>query len=157
MPSCATSATGGCWAQGVQCRCQRPIRAAHAARPSGHPGHAAQPPGGCGPTQHLLANLVDVDTPEDDSAEGDALLVSSRTAVRASHRGAGEKAAQTYECMGYYHDRWAHTPAGWRIAHRKMVVGFEFGSRSVLAPPTGAGRALTAALKIMVKMASRPM
>ena len=94
--------------------------------------------GGCGPTQHLLANLVvDVDTPEDDSAEGDALLVSSRTAVRASHRGAGEKAAQTYECMGYYHDRWTHTPAGWRIAHRKMVVGFEFGSRSVLAPPTG--------------------
>ena len=93
---------------------------------------------GCGPTQHLLANLVvDVDTPEDDSAEGDALLVSSRTAVRASHRGAGEKAAQTYECMGYYHDRWTHTPAGWRIAHRKMVVGFEFGSRSVLAPPTG--------------------
>lgn len=40
--------------------------------------------GGCGPTQHLLANLVvDVDTPEDDSAEGDALLVSSCTAVRA--------------------------------------------------------------------------
>ena len=94
--------------------------------------------GGCGPTQHLLANLVvDVDTPEDDSAEGDALLVSSRTAVRASHRGAGEKTAQTYECMGYYHDRWTYTPAGWRIAHRKMVVGFEFGSRSVLAPPTG--------------------
>lgn len=91
--------------------------------------------GGCGPTQHLLANLVvDVDTPEGDDLEEETKVVSSRIAVRASHRGAGEQAAQTYECMGYYHDRWTHTPAGWRIAHRKMVVGFEFGSRSVLAP-----------------------
>ena len=92
--------------------------------------------GGCGPTQHLLANLVvDVDVPEEDS---DAPVVRSRTAVRASHRGLADKAAQTYECMGHYHDRWTHTPAGWRIAHRKMVVGFEFGNRSVLAPPAAA-------------------
>lgn len=93
--------------------------------------------GGCGPTQHLLANLVvDVDAPDEDS---DAPVVRSRMAVRASHRGLADKAAQTYECMGHYHDRWTQTPAGWRIAHRKMVVGFEFGSRSVLAPPAAAG------------------
>lgn len=94
--------------------------------------------GGCGPTQHLLANLVvEVDTPEGNALEGEVPGVTSSTAVRASHRGAGDKAAQTYECMGHYHDRWTHTPVGWRIAHRKMVVGFEFGSRSVLAPPAG--------------------
>jgi len=86
----------------------------------------------------VVANLVvEVDTPEGNALEGEVPGVTSSTAVRASHRGAGDKAAQTYECMGHYHDRWTHTPVGWRIAHRKMVVGFEFGSRSVLAPPPG--------------------
>lgn len=81
--------------------------------------------GGCGPTQHLLGNLrVDVD------AGG----VNSRTAVRASHRGAGTLQDQTYECMGEYHDRWLLTPDGWRIAHRRMLVTLEFGSRRVLGP-----------------------
>lgn len=92
--------------------------------------------GGCGPTQHLLTNLVvDVDLPEGVDAQ--APLVTSRTAVRASHRGAGDKAAKTYECMGYYQDRWTHTATGWRIAHREMHVGFEFGSRSLLGPAPG--------------------
>lgn len=91
--------------------------------------------GGCGPSQHLLVNLVvDVEVAAADALEEDAQVVSSRTAVRASHRGAGAQAAHSYECMGYYQDRWTQTPAGWRIAHRKMVVGFEFGSRSVLVP-----------------------
>ena len=81
--------------------------------------------GGCGPTQHLLGNLqVWVDEEQ----------VTSRTEVRASHRGTGDKQDQTYDCMGHYHDRWTHTPAGWRIAHRTMTVALEFGSRSVLAP-----------------------
>ena len=82
--------------------------------------------GGCGPTQHLLGNLqVSVD------ATGQ---VTSRIEVRASHRGAGERQNQTFDCMGHYQDRWVHTPAGWRIAHRSMTVVLEFGSRSVLAP-----------------------
>ena len=49
---------------------------------------------------------------------GDA--VTSRIEVRASHRGAGEKKDQTYDCMGHYQDRWTRTPDGWRIAHRAM-------------------------------------
>ena len=82
--------------------------------------------GGCGPTQHLLGNLqVWVD------GQGQ---VTSRTEVRASHRGAGEQQDQTYDCMGHYDDRWTRTPAGWRIAHRTMTVALEFGSRKVLAP-----------------------
>lgn len=81
--------------------------------------------GGCGPTQHLLGNLV---------VEVDGEAVSSRIAVRASHLGAGEKKGETYECMGHYHDRWTRTDGGWRIAHRAMVVAFEFGSRKLLGP-----------------------
>lgn len=81
--------------------------------------------GGCGPTQHLLGNLqVWVD------GQGQ---VTSRTEVRASHRGAGARQDLTYDCMGHYADRWTHTPHGWRIAHRTMTVALEFGSRAVLA------------------------
>jgi len=81
--------------------------------------------GGCGPTQHLLGNL---------EVMVDGQAVSSRIAVRAAHRGAGEKKGDTYECMGYYHDRWRHTGSGWRIAHRTMEVALEFGSRKLLGP-----------------------
>jgi len=81
--------------------------------------------GGCGPTQHLLGNL---------EVRIDGQAVSSRTAVRAAHQGAGPKAAQTYECMGHYHDRWCRTEDGWRIAHRAMVVTLEYGSRTLLGP-----------------------
>lgn len=85
--------------------------------------------GGCGPTQHLLGNLgVDI-------TKADGLpTVNSRIAVRAAHRGAGEKRHETYECMGHYQDRWCKTDQGWRIAHRQMVVAFEFGNRRVLGP-----------------------
>ena len=81
--------------------------------------------GGCGPTQHLLGNL---------QVWVDGEQVTSRIEVRASHRGAGDCQDQTYDCMGHYQDQWTHTPAGWRIAHRRMTVALEFGSRSVLAP-----------------------
>jgi 3-phenylpropionate/cinnamic acid dioxygenase small subunit len=81
--------------------------------------------GGCGPTQHLLGNLL-VDNQSD--------TLCSRVSVRAAHRGAGDLAEQTYECLGEYHDRWVHTAQGWRIAHREMVIALEFGSRDVLRP-----------------------
>lgn len=82
--------------------------------------------GGCGPTQHLLGNLwVD---------HADPAAPSSRIAVRAAHLGSGERAAERYECLGEYHDRWCLTPAGWRIRHRRMVVTLEYGSRAVLRP-----------------------
>ncbi len=81
--------------------------------------------GGCGPTQHLLGIPV-------VAFDGDR--ASSRVAVRAAHRGAGAQAEATYECMGEYHDHWVRTAQGWRIAHRRMQVTLEFGSRRVLAP-----------------------
>ena len=64
----------------------------------------------------------------------DAQGVSSRVSVRAAHRGAGDKKLETYECMGYYHDRWVRSTEGWRIQHRAMVVKLEFGSRKLLGP-----------------------
>lgn len=84
--------------------------------------------GGCGPSQHLLG-----DTVVTVAADGE---VTSRAYVRAAHRGAGDQAEQIYECLGEYHDRWVKTPAGWRIAYRRMSVSMEFGSRSVLRAGT---------------------
>jgi 3-phenylpropionate/cinnamic acid dioxygenase small subunit len=84
--------------------------------------------GGCGPTQHLLGNL---------QVQIDGNGVSSRVSVRAAHRGAGTLQDQTYECLGEYRDRWVHTPQGWRIAHRSMVVTLEFGNRRVLRAVPG--------------------
>jgi 3-phenylpropionate/cinnamic acid dioxygenase small subunit len=81
--------------------------------------------GGCGPTQHLLGNLL---------VDHQADTLYSKVSVRAAHRGAGALAEQTYECLGEYHDRWEHTAQGWRIAHRSMVIALEFGSRAVLRP-----------------------
>lgn len=80
---------------------------------------------GCGPSQHLLGDLV-VDS------DGDA--VTSRIYIRAAHRGAGDKAALTYETFAEYQDLWTRAPAGWRIAHRFMKVNYEVGSRELLGP-----------------------
>lgn len=81
---------------------------------------------GCGPTQHLLGNL--------QVHAGTAGGVTSRVQVRAAHRGLGARQRQTYDCLGEYQDRWVRTAAGWRIAHRRMIVTLEYGSPEVLGP-----------------------
>lgn len=87
--------------------------------------------GGCGPTQHLLGNLLVEHGPQGPQGP------HSRISVRAAHRGSGELAELTYECLGEYHDRWVRTPQGWRISHRRMVITLELGSRHVLRPTIG--------------------
>jgi hypothetical protein len=82
--------------------------------------------GGCGPTQHLLGNLV-VDR------VGDALV--SRCYVRAAHRGAPPREHLAYEVWGQYEDRWRRTEDGLKIAARRMRVDCELGTRDVLGPP----------------------
>jgi hypothetical protein len=85
--------------------------------------------GGCGPTQHLLGNHV-------VTVDGDHATSSCK--VRAFSAGApgGPHAGEAYELFGSYHDDVVRTPAGWRIAHRRMDVIFESGNRAVLGPYT---------------------
>jgi len=86
--------------------------------------------GGCGPTQHLLGNLL---------VEVTNGQVSSRISVRATHRGNSALEPVYYEAIGDYHDQWEHTANGWRIAFRQMHLLIETGNRSVLRPvPSGA-------------------
>lgn len=80
---------------------------------------------GCGPSQHLLGNLL-VDAGDN--------AVESRVYVRAAHRGAGSMQDMTYESLAEYQDRWVFTANGWRIAHRRMDISHEQGSRAILGP-----------------------
>jgi SnoaL-like domain len=81
--------------------------------------------GGCGPSQHLLANYqIQVDG---DSAR-------SATKARVFHRGEGERANRTFECFGDYHDDWVRTPHGWRMIGRRFDVSMSFGDFDVLQP-----------------------
>jgi len=73
---------------------------------------------GCGPTQHLLGNLViDLD--------GDR--ATSRCYVNDIHLGPGDKSALTFRTLGDYHDRWERRDGRWwmveRIKHNRGHVG----------------------------------
>jgi hypothetical protein len=82
----------------------------------------------CGPTQHLLGNLlIDVDA---DTAQ-------SRVYVSDVHLGRGDKAHLTFSTLGDYHDRWCKQGGVWRIAHRikrnRALLGYIGGLGS--GPP----------------------
>ena len=79
--------------------------------------------GNCGPTQHLLGNFV-------ASVEGDN--ATSHCYVRDIHQGSGGRADQFLSTPGEYLDRWARTPAGWRLTHRTKHTFMMNGSIDVL-------------------------
>lgn len=77
---------------------------------------------GCGPTQHLLGNLlIDV---KDDEAE-------SRCYVSDMHLGAGDKRTLSFVTLGDYHDRWRRIDGQWRITHRTKISQGYLGSFKV--------------------------
>ncbi len=87
----------------------------------------------CGPTQHLLGNLV-VDVAADGA---DA---SSRCYVSDMHVGTGDQAQLTFSTLGEYHDRWRRSGGHWWLVHRQKLNRALLGSMSVLGPgpaPTG--------------------
>ena len=87
---------------------------------------------GCGPTQHLLGNLVVQPLAPEHASPAPGAVWRSHTAVRAGHRGAGSLKALRYDALGEYVDDWVATPSGWRIAYRRMAMALEMGDRRVL-------------------------
>lgn len=79
----------------------------------------------CGPTQHLLGNLV-IDV------EGDR--ATSRCYVADMHVGAGDKAQLNFRTLGEYHDAWVRRDGAWRITHRRKLSRALIGSIEVLGP-----------------------
>lgn len=80
----------------------------------------------CGPTQHLLGNvLIDVC--------GD--LATSRAYVSDVHKGRGEKAATTFSTLGDYHDQWRRVQGVWRLSHRTKLNRATLGDISIFGRP----------------------
>lgn len=79
--------------------------------------------GKCGPTQHLLGNLV-------VAIEGDA--ATSRCYVRDMHQGLGERAGLFLSTPGEYRDRWIRTSSGWRLVYRQKINLMMIGSVGAL-------------------------
>lgn len=63
----------------------------------------------CGPTQHLLGNVL---------VEVEGERASSRAYVSDMHLGTGERAGATFSTLGDYHDHWIKRDEGWRLCHR---------------------------------------
>ena len=82
----------------------------------------------CGPTQHLLGNvLIEVD--------GDQ--ASSRCYVSDMHKGLAEKSHLSFSTLGDYHDSWRKAEGGWRLSHRTKLNRAHLGDISVLGPGPG--------------------
>jgi hypothetical protein len=79
--------------------------------------------GSCGPTQHLIGNLV---------VEIEGQRAHSRCYVRDMHQGAGDKVDLTFSSPGMYEDDWVLTVQGWRIAHRTKINLMMIGSIEAL-------------------------
>ena len=77
----------------------------------------------CGPSQHLLGNLI---------IDIDGNSASAICKARVLHIGAGTHADKTYECMGRYRDRLTRSAAGWRIVDRVFDIQFEQGDRDAV-------------------------
>jgi ketosteroid isomerase-like protein len=85
----------------------------------------------CGPTQHLLGNLlIDVDG---DSAQ-------SRCYVSDMHLGSGDAAGLTFATLGDYHDHWRREGGRWRLAHRTKHNRGHVGSFKVFGGVSPAAR-----------------
>lgn len=76
----------------------------------------------CGPTQHLLGNLlIEVD--------GDA--AESRCYVSDMHLGPAGKEHVTFATLGDYHDRWRRVGGAWKLCHRTKLNRAHVGSFDV--------------------------
>ena len=84
----------------------------------------------CGPTQHLLGNmLIDIDL--------DAGTASSRTYVSDLHLGVGEMRGLSFSTLGDYHDQWRLTDGVWRMSHRTKHMHGTQGDIGVLGAGPG--------------------
>ncbi|GAB3279588.1 nuclear transport factor 2 family protein [Parahaliea aestuarii] len=77
----------------------------------------------CGPTQHLLGNVL---------IEVDGERASSRAYVSDMHLGRGERAHLTFSTLGDYHDQWQLQDGQWRMCHRRKLNRAHIGDISVL-------------------------
>lgn len=79
----------------------------------------------CGPTQHLIGNLV---------VDVDGERATSRCYVSDMHKGMGGKAQLTFSTLGEYHDSWVRRDGRWWMSHRRKLSRAQLGAIEVLGP-----------------------
>jgi SnoaL-like domain len=84
----------------------------------------------CGPTQHLLGNLL-----VEWNGERDGASAISHCYVSDMHLGAGANAHLTFCTLGDYQDRWKLIDGRWRLAGRRKDNRGHFGTLEVFAKP----------------------
>lgn len=82
----------------------------------------------CGPTQHLLGNLV-IDVAGDQA--------TSQCYVSDMHKGTGGMEHLTFSTLGEYHDRWRNIDGRWRMTHRTKINRAHLGTIEVLGAGPG--------------------
>ena len=78
----------------------------------------------CGPTQHLIGNILVELEPGGERA-------TSKAYVHDLHLGTGTNADLTFQTLGDYHDQWEHDGDHWRMRHRKKHNHASIGSLAV--------------------------
>ncbi len=76
----------------------------------------------CGPTQHLLGNLL---------IEVDGDTATSQCYVSDMHLGPAGKEHVTFATLGDYHDRWRRVEGAWKLSHRTKLNRAHVGSFEV--------------------------
>lgn len=76
----------------------------------------------CGPTQHLLGNLL---------VEVNGDRASSRCYVSDMHLGPAGQEAVTFATLGDYHDEWRRADGTWKLSHRTKLNRAHIGSFAV--------------------------
>ncbi len=84
--------------------------------------------GSCGPTQHLLGNIV-------VNIDGD--IAESSCYVRDMHQGRGDLSHLHFSSPGQYRDRWRRTAEGWQLVHRTKINLMFIGSIEALGSSAG--------------------
>ena len=85
----------------------------------------------CGPTQHLLGNVL-IEVTGDHA--------SSQCYVADTHLGRGEMAGERFRTLGTYCDEWVKIGDCWLLAQRTKLSRGILGSMDVLGPGPKAGR-----------------
>lgn len=80
----------------------------------------------CGPTQHLLGNLL---------VERDGDTATSHCYVCDTHLGLGANAELNFRTLGDYHDTWKLIDGRWRLAERRKDNEGFVGTMDVFAKP----------------------
>ena len=83
----------------------------------------------CGPTQHLVGNVL-------VAIGSDGASATSRAYINDRHVGTGERSGLIYATLGEYFDKWEKHDGAWRMRHRTKDNRARTGTLEVFGLPS---------------------